>query len=141
MIQSTQNISINHFMRPSMNNNHIMVNKKWGYEIWIENNDLYCGKHLHVLPHKYCSVHYHKDKKETFYIISGELSLQYSENLNKDVWGLSLADAIVLKQGESFTIEPYVAHRFTSNTSYPCDFIEISTHHNDEDSYRIIESI
>jgi N-acetylneuraminate synthase len=128
-------------MRPLMKNNHTIVNKKWGYEIWIENNQLYCGKHLHVLPTKYCSVHYHKNKKETFYIINGELSLQYSPSLNKETWDLSLADVIVLKQGESFTIEPYVAHRFTSNTSYACDFIEISTHHNDQDSYRIIESI
>lgn len=128
-------------MRLLMKNNHTMVNKKWGYEIWIENNYLYCGKHLHVLPKKYCSVHYHKNKKETFYIISGELSLQYSPNLNKEIWDLSLADVVVLKQGESFTIEPYVAHRFTSNTSYACDFIEISTHHDDEDSYRIIESV
>ena len=43
----------------------MIVNKLWGYEIWIENNEKYCGKHLHVVPGKKCSVHYHKDKKET----------------------------------------------------------------------------
>ena len=55
-----------------MNN---IVSKGWGYELWIENNELYCGKHLHVLPTKWCSVHYHKNKKETFYVINGELLL------------------------------------------------------------------
>lgn len=124
-----------------MRNNHIVVNKKWGYEIWIENNDLYCGKHLHVLPKKYCSVHYHKNKKETFYVLRGELSLEYSTILEKEAWNNGVSTTVLLKEGESFTIEPYTAHRFTSNTSYSCDFIEISTHHDDEDSYRIIESI
>jgi mannose-6-phosphate isomerase-like protein (cupin superfamily) len=119
----------------------MIVNKKWGYEIWIENNDLYCGKHLHALPNKYCSVHYHKNKKETFYVISGELALQYSTNLNKEVWDTGIVDNIILRKGDSFTLEPYTAHRFTSNTNFPCDFIEISTHHDDSDSYRIIESI
>jgi len=27
-------------------------NKKWGYELWIENNQYYCGKLLHVVSKK-----------------------------------------------------------------------------------------
>lgn len=119
---------------------HKTVLKRWGYEIWIENNQLYCGKHLHVLPEKWCSAHFHKNKKETFYIINGELVLQYSNQIDKNTWELDLIDSIVLKKGQSFTIEPYIVHRFSSNTDAPCDFIEISTHHEDNDSYRIIES-
>jgi mannose-6-phosphate isomerase-like protein (cupin superfamily) len=116
------------------------IEKKWGYELWIENNKLYCGKHLVVYPQKFCSAHYHKNKKETFYVIAGELSLCYSQNMDYDVWSLNLVDQIILKQGETFTLEPYTVHRFTSNLETPCEFIEISTHHDDEDSYRIIES-
>lgn len=119
----------------------ITVLKKWGYEIWIENNVLYCGKHLHVVPTKWCSVHYHKNKKETFYVINGSLILEYSDNLNKEWWMLDDVPKIILNKGQSFTLEPFIAHRFTSATSEPCDFIEISTHHDDTDSYRIIESI
>lgn len=124
-------------------NNHLIVNKKWGYEIWIENSSLYCGKHLHVLPNKKCSVHYHKNKTETFYIINGSLSIEISSILDKDSWlnNSSFINKIVLNRGESLTIEPLVAHRFTSATNYPCDFMEISTHHEDSDSYRIIDSI
>jgi len=118
----------------------IRVMKRWGYELWIENNQLYCGKHLHVVPQKWCSVHYHKNKKETFYIIKGELKIQYSTVLDIEYWNTESIDMIVLKEGDSITLEPMVAHRFTSNLSVPCDFIEISTHHDDNDSYRIIES-
>lgn len=108
------------------------VNKSWGYEIWIENNEFYCGKHLHVLPKKYCSFHYHKNKKETFYVINEELLLEYSNNID-----FSESKKIILKKGQSFTIDPLVLHRFTSNTNAPCDFIEFSTHHDDNDTYRI----
>mgnify|MGYP003333626708 CR=1 FL=1 len=118
----------------------MFVQKKWGYEFWIENNSLYCGKHLHVLPNKFCSVHYHKNKKETFYVIKGKLVLQYSTNLSLDQWNNYEYDTILLKKGDSFTLEPMTAHRFTSGSNFSCDFIEISTHHDDNDSYRIIES-
>lgn len=114
--------------------------KKWGYEIWIENNDKYCGKKLVVLPNACCSVHYHKKKKETFYVLYGELELEYSDTLDLDFWKSNKATKIVLKEGEAFTLEPLVAHRFRTNTDEICAFMEISTNHDEEDSYRIIES-
>lgn len=121
---------------------HQIVSKNWGYEIWIENNPLYCGKHLHVLPNKLCSVHYHKIKKETFYVISGSLLLEYSDSLDTNKWfNATNINRITLNTGDSFTIEPLIAHRFTSAQSYACDFIEISTHHDDNDSYRLIPSV
>lgn len=118
------------------------VSKKWGYEIWIENNNLYCGKHLHVIPDRWCSVHYHKNKKETFYIINGALKLQYSTNLDKEAWesNNNTITSIILEKGQSFTLDTMIAHRFTSNLNYACDFIEISTFHEDLDSYRIINA-
>jgi mannose-6-phosphate isomerase-like protein (cupin superfamily) len=116
-------------------------NKLWGYELWIENNSLYCGKHLHVLPNKWCSVHYHKIKKETFYVINGALKLHYSSSLDLDEWKNNSFSEIVLEKGQSYTIDPFIAHRFSSALAYSCDFIEISTHHEETDSYRIIHSV
>lgn len=124
---------------------HKFVSKNWGYEIWIENNADYCCKHLHVVPNMQCSVHYHKNKTETFYIIEGELLLFYLDryvNIHyESAEGVMTWDkykkSIVLCKGESFTIPPRTLHTFTSNLSYPCDFIEASTEHKDEDSYRI----
>ena len=116
------------------------VIKKWGYEIWIVNNDLYCGKHLHVLPTKQCSVHYHKNKTETFYVINGALKLEFSTVLDLEFWRDYTPKFVVLNKGQSITLQPMTAHRFSSAFDYPCDFIEFSTHHSDDDSYRIIES-
>lgn len=123
-------------------NNKKIYNKLWGYEIWIENNDLYCGKHLHVVPGKKCSVHYHKIKKETFYIINGELILEYATHTDLEKWN-NMTDIQIklLQKGESFTIDQNISHRFYSATPCSCDFIEISTHHDENDSYRIINSI
>lgn len=119
-----------------------IVTKKWGYELWIENNPMYCGKHLHVIPNKKCSVHYHKNKKETFYVINGELILEYSDSLNKLDWeNMIKINMQYLSKGDCFTLDPMTAHRFYSAGSSSCDFIEISSHHDDDDSYRIIESI
>ena len=114
-----------------------IVNKSWGYEIWIENNNLYCGKHLHVVPNKYCSIHFHKNKKETFYVISGELKLEYCTNTDPLSWKEEKYNTIILKKGQSFTLETLTTHRFTSNADYACDFIEISTYHDDDYSYRL----
>ena len=56
------------------------VPKGWGYEKWIVNNELYCGKLLFFNAGKRCSWHYHKLKDETFYIQSGEILLIYGES-------------------------------------------------------------
>lgn len=122
----------------------IVVAKGWGHELWIENNDKYCGKQLTVLPGKWCSVHYHKLKDETFYVIDGELLLEYAGLIPKtgythDLWWTIDKKKIVLKKGDSFRIRTDSMHRFTSNTNTPCTFIEFSTTHSDEDSYRVIK--
>jgi len=125
------------------------VSKRWGYELWIENNKDYCGKHLHVVPPHWCSFHYHKNKKETFYVIGGELLLIYaphSEQLAEEIksslsprWDTLYGQfkTKILTKGDALTIDPYTIHTFTSNTSSPCDFIEVSTFHEDSDSHRI----
>lgn len=123
-----------------------VVAKGWGHELWIVNTDKYCGKQLTVLPSKWCSLHYHKNKDETFYVIDGELLLEYLDNVdprtiekNPGMFSL-IKNSIVLKKGDTIKLKPNSPHRFTSNNSnLPCTFIEFSTHHSDEDSYRIIK--
>ena len=45
------------------------VNKKWGYELWVHNDNQYCGKLLVFteVGNKF-SMHYHMIKNETWYI-------------------------------------------------------------------------
>ena len=117
-----------------------IVKKRWGEEKVIVNNDLYCGKLLTIVPQYQCSVHYHKNKTETFHIIEGSLELEYSRSLEVDDLLNNNFETITLEAGDTYDIEPLTTHRFRTATSKSCSFMEFSTHHDDEDSYRLIES-
>lgn len=114
------------------------IDKLWGHEQIIVNNDLYCGKILTVLPNgNACSIHFHKLKTETFHLLSGRLFIQigpYSPSTKR----YELRQQWLLP-GESLTIKPYTAHRFWSE-GVESQFIEFSTPDSPKDSYRIIES-
>jgi len=106
------------------------VQKKWGYEIWFANTDKYCGKLIAINERKWSSegrFHYHKIKDETFFVIEGDLILEYEEGKN--------FFSITLKPGQSFRVFPTIKHRFSTD-SKQCKFIEASTTHMESDSYR-----
>lgn len=102
------------------------VEKEWGHEEWIANNDKYCGKKLVFKVGYQFSMHYHKIKDETFYVLTGKLYLE-TEYEGKHETRLLVAGDIV-------HIVPYMNHRLTALA--PSEIIEFSTHHMDEDSYR-----
>ena len=104
-------------------NKHKFVEKSWGYEEWIVNNKLYCGKKLFLKKGYRCSMHKHKKKDETFWLLSGKVLLEYG--------GVK----IVLEPGDSIRIKPNTLHRFTGIEDSV--IIEFSTHHEDSDSYRL----
>lgn len=110
-------------------NSHKAVTKLWGSELWIVNDDDYCGKLLVINPGFRCSLHCHKRKKETFFIISGRVRVQY---VNEDGRMVTLR----MNTGESFTIERGVYHRFSALGDASARVIEFSTHHDDADVYR-----
>lgn len=118
-----------------------VVQKLWGYETIPVNNDRYCGKILTVLPNGMaCSIHYHKKKKETFYVLSGKLHLQLFRQISPGSTDCFIDDEIRLRVGEAITIDPLTPHRFWSLESQPCDFIEFSTPDDPQDSYRLVEA-
>ena len=51
------------------------VIKDWGVEYWIV-NETYCGKKLKLFQGMQCSLHHHKIKDETFYVVSGEVAFE-----------------------------------------------------------------
>jgi len=106
--------------------------KSWGKEEWFENNEKYCGKKLTVNNGFWSSkgkFHYHKIKDETFFIIFGQLKL--------DVEVEGVIRRLILEPGSSYRIKPFIRHRFTATNFQPvCVFIEVSTTHRDDDSYR-----
>lgn len=104
--------------------------KGWGSEKWIVNNENYCGKILHFERGKKCSWHFHKIKRETFYIQSGKLQVSYSyqDEIEK-------ADQIVLHPGDSFEVPQGLRHQMLALEE--TFLIEFSTQHFEEDSYRL----
>ena len=85
------------------------------------NEPEYCSKWLTLLPGQECPTHYHKIKKETFFVLSGEVELVVG------------GEAVALKAGERFTIRPGVRHSFGSPAGAVIE--EVSTHDENSDSY------
>src|SRR3989344_7171160 len=104
------------------------VNKIWGNEEWIVNNEKYCGKILNLKRGYRGSVHYHKNKHETFYLLEGKVLLEVGDELKK----------IIMKRGDAQILEPRTKHRFTPLEN--SKIIEFSTHHEDSDTYRDTKS-
>ncbi len=107
------------------------VKKGWGYEKWIVNKTLYCGKLLYFNAGKKCSWHYHKKKDEVFYLQSGKMIVRYSESDE-----LSDAEELLLEPGMNFYIYPGLRHQMEAVED--SELYEFSTEHFDEDSYRIV---
>ncbi len=98
------------------------VEKQWGKEIWMANTEKYCGKKLILERGKRVSLHKHKNKDETFYIDEGRVLMELGDETK------------VMTKGDVVRIFPETLHRFTGLSD--STIIEISTHHEDEDSYR-----
>ncbi len=104
------------------------VEKLWGSEDWIVNNKKYCGKILNLKSGFQSSLHSHKNKHETFYLLEGKVLLELGNELRKTI----------LNVGESAILEPGTKHRFIPLEN--SRIIEFSTHHEDSDTYRDTES-
>lgn len=105
--------------------------KKWGWEEWIVNNDLYCGKRLHFnVARGSTSLHFHANKHETMYVEEGEFAIDIVDTRDGS------ATTKQLSKGDSIVIEPFTPHRIVA-IAVPAVLVEFSTHHENRDSYRI----
>ena len=107
-------------------------NKGWGYELWIANNNLYCGKILHFNKGKKCSWHYHKIKKETFYVQKGKLKIWYGYDND-----ITKAKELIMVPGQKFEVAAGLKHQILGLED--TDMFEFSTTHFESDSHRIIK--
>jgi len=102
------------------------VEKVWGHEEWIVNNQKYCGKKLVLNKGYRCSIHKHDIKEETFYILSGKVLMESELEGKKEVRLMTPGDVLHVKVG--------MWHRFTGIED--SQIMEFSTFHMDEDSIR-----
>jgi len=109
-----------------------VVEKEWGHEIWMANNykEDYCGKILHINQGYNSSLHFHIEKHETFYILKGQLQVDL---VNTDE---GTKESKILNEGDVMEIDRGQPHQLIAYDG-DVEFIEISTLHRDEDSYRI----
>lgn len=105
------------------------VEKGWGYEVIIVNNDLYCGKILHFKTGAKFSMHFHMKKRETWYVTSGRFVFRWINTANADVV------EEVLCPGD--TITNFVGDPHQIVCEEEGDIFEVSTTHFDSDSYRV----
>jgi mannose-6-phosphate isomerase-like protein (cupin superfamily) len=110
----------------------IKVLKGWGHEIWITNNEVFCGKLLTFNKDKSFSWHFHKLKHEVFFVQSGRVKLFYG-------WEDDLVKAqnVELSPGDSFEIQVGLRHKILALEDSLV--FEFSTTHLESDSYRIVK--
>lgn len=105
------------------------VEKGWGHELIWATNDQYCGKLLKFTKGRQCSMHFHKDKEETWYVLDGQFQV---------VW-IDTRDATektqLLNPGDIWHNEPLKPHRLICLEEGTV--IEVSTADSIEDNYRI----
>ncbi len=94
------------------------ITKPWGYELLLEKNKKYVLKKLYMKKGHRCSLQFHKIKKETIYVLKGQLKIHTGVSKKK----LSYR---IFRQGESITIKPKIIHRMTALTN--STYLEAST--------------
>mgnify|MGYP003353035536 CR=1 FL=1 len=105
--------------------------KGWGNEIWIVNNELYCGKILRFKQGAKFSMHFHMIKDETWYVKEGEFIYRWIDTETAEV------NERIMKEGDSVRQYPGQPHQLEAITDGVV--FEVSTEHFDSDSYRVIK--
>ena len=85
------------------------VDKVWGHELWVYNDEEYCGKLL-VFEEAYSkfSMHYHIIKKESWYVQEGQFKFDWIDTEDATL------QTTILDVGDSVTIERGQPHQLTA---------------------------
>ena len=106
------------------------VKKGWGSEnIWTT-NEKYCGKLLHFNQHAEFSMHFHKEKDETWYVLEGEFKVLWIDTNDASIHEEHLTT------GATWHNAPMVPHKLICLQKGT--IIEVSTADSVEDNYRIL---
>ena len=81
-----------------------IIEKPWGKEEIIEINSRYMMKKLTMRKGHRCSLQYHKVKRETIYVLQGQMLISYGESQENIV-------SRVFGAGETITLTPGIVHR------------------------------
>lgn len=106
-----------------------IVEKGWGREqIWVT-NEYYCSKFLIFNKNAKFSMHFHAEKIETWYILSGEFLVRWINTKNAS------EKEKVLTEGSSWHNDILVPHQVICLKEGI--ILEVSTPDSVEDNYRV----
>jgi mannose-6-phosphate isomerase len=106
------------------------VEKGWGHElIWVT-NDKYCSKFLKFKKDARFSMHFHKEKEETWHVVSGKFIVKYIDTKDASVHEQELG------VGDTWHNEPLLPHQVICIEEGT--IIEVSTPDSVEDNYRVM---
>ena len=106
------------------------VNKGWGSETIWATNDKYCGKLLNFTTGAEFSMHFHAQKDESWYVLSGAFELKWIATQT------ATTHTTTLKTGDCWHNPPLLPHQLKCVEAGT--IIEVSTPDSVEDNYRIM---
>ena len=108
------------------------IKKGWGHELIFASELDYCGKFLNFNEGAKFSMHFHREKDETWFVNAGQFKVRWIDTTNAKLYVKEL------KEGETWRNLPLMPHQLqciTDNGS----ITEVSTADDPEDNYRIIK--
>lgn len=105
------------------------VQKGWGSELIWATNDLYCGKLLNFKKDAQFSCHFHAQKDETWYVLSGKFIVKIIDTANAG------ETEYELQTGDIWHNPPLVPHQLICIEAGT--IVEVSTPDSVEDNYRV----
>lgn len=105
------------------------VEKGWGSELIWATNDKYCGKLLKFNKGARFSMHFHSEKDESWYVLTGRFEVKWINTKDASV------DSCVLIAGDTWRNEPLFPHQIICLEEGT--IIEVSTPDSVEDNYRV----
>lgn len=106
-----------------------LVPKGWGSEFIWATNDKYCGKFMNFEKGKKFSMHFHKDKEETWYVQNGRFIIRWIDTNTAEVHEKEVRDGAVWHNPPC---QPHQIECLEAGT-----IIEVSTPDSVEDNYRV----
>ena len=107
-----------------------IVEKKWGQEFIFATNEKYCGKLLMFNKDSKFSMHFHSEKDETWFVLSGRFLVKYIDTTNATVHEQEL------NQHDVWRNMPLFPHQVVCLEEGI--IIEVSTPDSVEDNYRVV---
>jgi len=105
------------------------VQKGWGSELIFATNDKYCGKILNFNEGAKFSMHFHAQKDESWFVVTGKFIVKYIDTTNATILEKEL------NAGDTWHNEPLFPHQLICLEEGM--IVEVSTPDSVEDNYRV----